>query len=99
MEVYSYITIHDRDDIGSFELEERYRILRALPCELLVAPKVKHWLFDRGEGSSWRLAYLRQPARWPVPARARPRTPYDAQSLIDEDRWEEERRKLREQGV
>ena len=99
MNVHGDITAHDRDDMGSFELEERYRILRDLPDGLLVAPEVKHRPFDMGERSLWALAYVRRPVQWPVPPRALPRTLYDAPSLIDEDRWEEERQELREQGV
>ncbi|CAA9963800.1 hypothetical protein PTMSG1_07159 [Pyrenophora teres f. maculata] len=99
MNVHGYVSSRYCDDVDSFELEERHQAPGNLQHDLFVAPRLKNRTSGRGVKASRAFAYVHQPVPWSVPPYTLPRALYDVPNLIDEERWEMERRKLRKQGV
>jgi hypothetical protein len=96
---HGYIADYYIDDIDAFTLEQQYRMLHDLPDGRFVAPQVKRRMFYKGESVSEALKHVRRFLPSPFGPNALPRNLYEAPSLIDEERWERARAKLRRQGM
>jgi hypothetical protein len=99
MNIPGYVAEHFIDDIDSFTLEQQYRLLYDLPDGRFVAPEVKRRKFYKSETASEALKRVHRFLPSPFNPNSLPPSLYDAPSLIDEERWDKARAKLRSKGV
>jgi hypothetical protein len=99
MNMHGYVAEYFIDDIDSFTLEEQYRLLYDLPDGRFVAPEVKRRMFYKSETASEALKRVRRFLPSPFSPNTLPPSLYDGPSLIDEERWDKARAKLRSKGI